>query len=46
MEKVIIKSKDDVRDLLRKEGIYMFYDYNYNITTQEFEYLFIKSQYC
>jgi len=25
MEKVIIKSKDDVRDLLRKEGIYMFY---------------------
>ena len=46
MDKIIITSKDDLRDAFMKEGIYMYMDHDYDITTRDFSYCFIKSQYC
>jgi hypothetical protein len=45
MDKIKLSSRHKI-DGLQKEGIYMFMDREFNTDTQEYEYFFVKSQWC
>lgn len=50
MDKIIIsesyRAKERAKNHLQKDGIYMFIDCEFNTDTQEYEYMFVKSNWC